>query len=102
MVLVTYVSMFRAIDVILIRYFYFFVPQYSTVVAGSKWPIFAASACGTWVFSRIWYTIGYSTGDPAKVCYLTDTSYESKLTDVLQRNSKGVGPIGTIGAFCAS
>ncbi|GLB38872.1 putative MAPEG family protein [Lyophyllum shimeji] len=38
----------------------------STLVTGLKYPMFAASACGIWSLSRIAYTRGYITGDPAK------------------------------------
>ncbi|CAL1694147.1 unnamed protein product [Somion occarium] len=38
----------------------------STAIVATQWPIFAASACGLWVAARVLYTIGYSTGDPAK------------------------------------
>ncbi|KAI0639979.1 membrane-associated proteins in eicosanoid and glutathione metabolism [Trametes polyzona] len=37
-----------------------------TLIAGLRYPVVAASLCGTWVLSRIIYTIGYSTGDPKK------------------------------------
>ena len=39
----------------------------NTLIGGVTHPVVAAALCGTWVFSRILYTIGYSTGDPAKV-----------------------------------
>lgn len=39
----------------------------STLIAGLLYPVTAAALCGTWVFARILYTIGYSTGDPEKV-----------------------------------
>ncbi|KAL1951136.1 hypothetical protein VTO73DRAFT_285 [Trametes versicolor] len=38
----------------------------STLIAGLTYPVAAAALCGTWVFSRIIYSIGYSTGDPKK------------------------------------
>lgn len=31
-----------------------------------KYPIPAAACCGLWSFSRILYTLGYATGEPAK------------------------------------
>ncbi|KAI0756330.1 membrane-associated proteins in eicosanoid and glutathione metabolism [Daedaleopsis nitida] len=37
-----------------------------TLITGLTYPIVAASLCGGWVFARILYTIGYSTGDPKK------------------------------------
>ncbi|VDB87923.1 unnamed protein product [Peniophora sp. CBMAI 1063] len=37
-----------------------------TLLAGLGYPVFAASALGFWSFTRIIYTIGYGTGDPAK------------------------------------
>ncbi|KAI0796354.1 hypothetical protein BC629DRAFT_289795 [Irpex lacteus] len=40
----------------------------STLLVGLKYPFFAASVCGFWTFSRIFYTLGYSTGDAKKVC----------------------------------
>ncbi|KAF9460122.1 hypothetical protein BDZ94DRAFT_947507 [Collybia nuda] len=39
----------------------------TTLLAGLKFPVFAASACGLWSLARITYTRGYITGDPAKV-----------------------------------
>ncbi|KAI0714978.1 membrane-associated proteins in eicosanoid and glutathione metabolism [Earliella scabrosa] len=38
----------------------------TTLIAGLTQPVVAASLCGTWVFCRILYTIGYSTGEPKK------------------------------------
>ncbi|EGO29224.1 hypothetical protein SERLADRAFT_365244 [Serpula lacrymans var. lacrymans S7.9] len=38
----------------------------STLVASLKNPYYASYACGLWVFARILYTLGYTTGDPAK------------------------------------
>jgi len=38
----------------------------STAITATKYPILAASLCAGWVFSRVLYTIGYSTGDPGK------------------------------------
>ena len=32
-----------------------------------KYPLVAASALELWVISRVFYTIGYSSGDPSKV-----------------------------------
>ena len=44
----------------------------STFIVGLKYPIFAASACGLWTFSRIFYTLGYTTGNPSKVRLIFD------------------------------
>ncbi|KAJ6610505.1 hypothetical protein B0H10DRAFT_1811569, partial [Mycena sp. CBHHK59/15] len=41
-----------------------------TVILGLKYPIAAATALGMWVVSRIAYTVGYASGNPAKVCSL--------------------------------
>ncbi|KAF9225134.1 membrane-associated proteins in eicosanoid and glutathione metabolism [Gyrodon lividus] len=38
----------------------------TTLVTALKYPILAASGCGFWTFTRVLYTIGYTTGDPAK------------------------------------
>ncbi|KAI0796355.1 membrane-associated proteins in eicosanoid and glutathione metabolism [Irpex lacteus] len=38
----------------------------STLLVGLKYPIFAASACGLWSFSRIFWFIARSSGDPKK------------------------------------
>ncbi|KIJ66631.1 hypothetical protein HYDPIDRAFT_174655 [Hydnomerulius pinastri MD-312] len=38
----------------------------TTLVTAVKYPVLAAAACGFWSLSRILYTIGYTTGDPAK------------------------------------
>ncbi|KAL0951474.1 hypothetical protein HGRIS_008162 [Hohenbuehelia grisea] len=35
-----------------------------TVITGLAHPILAASLCGSWVLSRIFYTRGYITGEP--------------------------------------
>ncbi|PCH34051.1 membrane-associated glutathione metabolism protein [Wolfiporia cocos MD-104 SS10] len=45
---------------------YFPIVVASTVVASLKHPLIAASLCGLFTASRVVYTIGYSTGDPAK------------------------------------
>ncbi|KAF8202994.1 hypothetical protein BJ912DRAFT_336381 [Pholiota molesta] len=38
----------------------------ATLVAATKFPVFAASALGFWSLSRVSYTRGYITGDPKK------------------------------------
>ncbi|KAI0652423.1 membrane-associated proteins in eicosanoid and glutathione metabolism [Trametes meyenii] len=38
----------------------------STLIAGLSYPVLAAGLCGFWTFSRVLYSIGYSTGDPKK------------------------------------
>ncbi|KAF9237038.1 hypothetical protein BU15DRAFT_63423 [Melanogaster broomeanus] len=38
----------------------------STLVTAVNYPLFAAVACGLWSFTRVLYTIGYASGDPAK------------------------------------
>ncbi|KAF9818002.1 hypothetical protein IEO21_03077 [Rhodonia placenta] len=38
----------------------------STVITSVKHPLVAASLCGAWALFRVPYTIGYSTGDPAR------------------------------------
>ncbi|KAG2033003.1 hypothetical protein BDR03DRAFT_711858 [Suillus americanus] len=38
----------------------------TTLVTAMKYPVFAGYACGLWALSRILYTLGYTTGDPAK------------------------------------
>lgn len=45
----------------------------TTLVAGIKYPIFAASACAIWSLSRIAYTRGYLTGDPKKRSSIVST-----------------------------
>ena len=53
-----------------------------TLVSGVKYPVFAASACSFWVLTRILYTLGYTTGDPAKVRHFSrDMSYMCTLHD---------------------
>ncbi|KAJ7805763.1 hypothetical protein B0H14DRAFT_1587043 [Mycena olivaceomarginata] len=37
-----------------------------TILLGVKAPVVAASALGLWVASRVAYTSGYASGDPAK------------------------------------
>jgi MAPEG family len=41
---------------------------FTTLVGGLKYPTLAASFGGMWLFGRVVYTIGYSSGNPAKVC----------------------------------
>ncbi|KAI0089309.1 hypothetical protein BDY19DRAFT_137048 [Irpex rosettiformis] len=50
----------------------------STLLVGLKYPILAASLCGFWTFSRVFYTLGYSSGIPKKVC--DQTSLASLVT----------------------
>ncbi|CCL98078.1 uncharacterized protein FIBRA_00072 [Fibroporia radiculosa] len=38
----------------------------STAILSLRHPLVAASICGIWSFSRVLYTIGYSTGNPAR------------------------------------
>ncbi|THU93613.1 MAPEG-domain-containing protein, partial [Dendrothele bispora CBS 962.96] len=38
----------------------------TTLVVGTKYPVVAASALGTWVLARVLYTRGYATGNPEK------------------------------------
>ncbi|EIW83550.1 membrane-associated proteins in eicosanoid and glutathione metabolism [Coniophora puteana RWD-64-598 SS2] len=38
----------------------------STAIAGVQFPTYAAAGLGLWVAGRVLYTIGYSTGEPAK------------------------------------
>ncbi|KAJ7780932.1 hypothetical protein B0H16DRAFT_602449 [Mycena metata] len=37
-----------------------------TTILGLKHPVLAAAALGSWVISRVAYTIGYASGTPAK------------------------------------
>ncbi|EGO03464.1 hypothetical protein SERLA73DRAFT_46722 [Serpula lacrymans var. lacrymans S7.3] len=52
----------------------------STLVASLKNPYYASYACGLWVFARILYTLGYTTGDPAKVLPFLYTRLSRHLT----------------------
>ncbi|THH18551.1 hypothetical protein EW146_g2459 [Bondarzewia mesenterica] len=38
----------------------------TTLITSLKYPKFAAAACGIWAFSRVFYTLGYATGDTKK------------------------------------
>ncbi|KIJ09631.1 hypothetical protein PAXINDRAFT_172428 [Paxillus involutus ATCC 200175] len=38
----------------------------TTLVTAVKYPLLAAAACAFWSFTRVLYTVGYTTGDPAK------------------------------------
>ncbi|KAG1859783.1 hypothetical protein F4604DRAFT_1150667 [Suillus subluteus] len=38
----------------------------TTLVTAMKYPVFAGYGCGLWALSRVLYTLGYTTGDPAK------------------------------------
>lgn len=39
----------------------------STLTVGTTYPTLAAAICGTWTVSRIFYTIGYGSGEPKRV-----------------------------------
>ncbi|KAH7909059.1 hypothetical protein BJ138DRAFT_1067711 [Hygrophoropsis aurantiaca] len=58
----------------------------STAIAGVKYPLLAGAAAGFWSFSRVLYTLGYTTGDPSK------------------RNTRGgiLGEVSVIGLLLAS
>lgn len=53
----------------------------STLVVGLKYPVYAATLCGVWTTARFVYTIGYSTGVPAKVRNLSHPSRTLTETD---------------------
>ncbi|KIJ09630.1 hypothetical protein PAXINDRAFT_17283 [Paxillus involutus ATCC 200175] len=38
----------------------------TTLMTAVKYPLLAATACAFWSFTRVLYTVGYTTGDPAK------------------------------------
>ncbi|KAH9950991.1 membrane-associated proteins in eicosanoid and glutathione metabolism [Amylocystis lapponica] len=40
--------------------------EISTTIMALNYPIAAAGLCGCWTIARVLYTIGYSTGDPAR------------------------------------
>ncbi|EIM92277.1 uncharacterized protein STEHIDRAFT_48148 [Stereum hirsutum FP-91666 SS1] len=40
----------------------------TTAITALQYPIVAAGGLGVWAFSRIFYTLGYMTGQPEKVC----------------------------------
>lgn len=46
----------------------FLSATYSTLIWSMSNPIIAASLCGIWSAFRVMYTVGYTTGDPKKVC----------------------------------
>lgn len=74
----------------------------STLIAGLTYPVAAAALCGTWVFSRILYSIGYSTGDPKKVSQIHAVPFERLKLTRLQRNLAGAAMIGSLSAVCKS
>ncbi|KAF8273984.1 hypothetical protein EI94DRAFT_1714448 [Lactarius quietus] len=43
----------------------------STLISAIHHPIYAAIGCGIWTFSRILYTLGYSTGVPNTLSLLS-------------------------------
>ena len=45
-------------------------------VAGLKYPTWTASLGAVWLAGRVMYTLGYLTGDPAKVRHLPEVSSE--------------------------
>ena len=56
-------------------------------MSGVKYPNLAASACAFWVVSRVLYTIGYTTGDAAKVrCSSRDMNFGWHSRILGQRN----------------
>lgn len=38
----------------------------ATLIVGLKYPYLAAGVCGVWTVARLFYTIGYSSGDPER------------------------------------
>ena len=76
-----------------------------TLVSGVKYPNLAASACAFWVVSRVLYTIGYTTGDAAKVrCSSRDMNFGWHSRILGQRNRLGgiLGELPFLGAcFCS-
>lgn len=54
---------------------YLMVLHHSTILTALKYPIFASSALGIWSISRIGYTRGYLTGNPAKASTLGITIF---------------------------
>ena len=62
----------------------------------------AASLCGTWVFCRILYTIGYASGDPKKVgVFVLSAPFSYTILTIVdrQRNSFGAAGIGMLASF---
>ncbi|KAI9454166.1 hypothetical protein BJY52DRAFT_1123030, partial [Lactarius psammicola] len=39
----------------------------STLISAIHYPTYAAIGCGIWSFSRVFFTLGYSTGEPRRV-----------------------------------
>lgn len=78
----------------------------STMIAGLKYPVVAASLCATYTLSRVPYTLGYRTGDPNNVSVPVEGAYVRARTDGrLQRNVLGPFPLGvpivaTVAEFC--
>ncbi|KAI0347713.1 membrane-associated proteins in eicosanoid and glutathione metabolism [Trametopsis cervina] len=50
---------------------------FSTLIAGLRYPRFAGALCGTWAICRVFYTIGYGTGDPNARNYLGSNAISS-------------------------
>jgi glutathione S-transferase len=46
---------------------------FTILFSGLRYPTVATALGSLWVFGRIIYTMGYATGDPAKVCLLPST-----------------------------
>ncbi len=71
----------------------------STLIAGLSRPGLAASLCISWVLGRVSYTIGYSTGDAAKVLTLVLCTISSDQS-FLQRNSWGAPLVTAATQIC--
>ncbi|KAF9066750.1 hypothetical protein BDP27DRAFT_1404206 [Rhodocollybia butyracea] len=55
----------------------------TTCITACKYPILAASLCGSWVFARIFYTRGYVSEKPSKRFWGAETSVAALIGLVL-------------------
>ena len=46
---------------------------FTLLFSGLRYPGAATALGAVWLFGRIVYTMGYATGDPAKVCEVSST-----------------------------
>ncbi len=72
---------------------------FTILFSGLRYPTLAIALGSIWVFGRTIYTLGYSTGEPAKVCSVPSTYQPVGLTTLRQRNRGGFHAIGLLGQW---
>jgi glutathione S-transferase len=69
-----------------LRWYCYSNEVHRTLITGIKYPVVAASFCGVWALTRIIYTRGYVTGDPAN----------------RSKNGAGLGTVSMLGLLLSS